>query len=239
MTRERALAWAVHSYTATGAVWALLAIAATVAGDARGAFLWMAVAMFVDATDGTMARAARVKQVVPEFDGSRLDDIIDYLNYTLVPLTFAYDRGLLPPGAAGVLAAALPLLASAYGFGQVAAKTSDFFFTGFPSYWNVAVFYLYAAHTPPWFNAALLALLAVGVFVPIGYVYPSRTPTLRPLTLGLGAVWGAMMIAALSLLPEPPFWLVWSSLAYPAYYFGLSFYLHSRRASVPSGAVTR
>src|SRR6185369_6709190 len=82
---DRTLAWSVHLYTALGAVVALEAIISTVRGDTRGAFLWMAAALVIDSSDGTLARAARVKEVVPTYDGSKLDDIVDYLNYVFVP----------------------------------------------------------------------------------------------------------------------------------------------------------
>ncbi len=224
----RVLAWSVHLYTALGAVAAFEAMTATVGGDARAAFFWMAVALAIDSSDGTLARAARVKEVVPSFDGARLDDIVDYLNYVVVPVFFAYQLHLLPEGGAALVAAA-PLLASAYGFGQTAAKTSDFFFTGFPSYWNVAVFYMYLVGGPPGANAAVLLLLSILVFVPIGYVYPTRQPFLRPLTITLGLVWGAVLLAALARLPEPSPILVYGSLAFPIYYFALSFSLDWRR----------
>ena len=149
----RTLAWSVHFYTAFGAVAALEAIVFTVRGDVRGAFLWMAAALAIDSSDGTLARAARVKEVVPTYDGSKLDDIVDYLNYVFVPIFFAVETGLLPAGTAGFVAA-LPLLASAYGFCVSTAKTADFFFTGFPSYWNVIVFYMYGFDASPTANAA-------------------------------------------------------------------------------------
>jgi phosphatidylcholine synthase len=225
---SRTLAWSVHLYTALGAVIALEALVAMVRGDARAAFLWMAAALAIDSSDGTLARAARVKEVVPTYDGSKLDDIVDYLNYVLVPIFFAVEMKLLPDRWA-VAIAALPLLASAYGFCQSAAKTADFFFTGFPSYWNITVFYMYALGAPPSANAVALAVLSLLVFVPIGYVYPTRQPFLRPLTIALGLAWGVALMFALARLPEPSPALVYGSLAFPLYYFALSFYLHFGR----------
>lgn len=224
----RALAWSVHLYTALGAVAALEAVRATVAGNARLAFLWMAVALFLDSSDGTLARAARVKEVVPTFDGSKLDEIVDYLNYVFVPIFFAVQMGMLPPSCVTAVAA-LPLLASAYGFCTSAAKTADYFFTGFPSYWNVAVFYLYALGTAPATSATVLTVLSVLVFVPIGYLYPSRQPFLRPLTISLGVLWGVVLLVVLARMPDPSRGLVYLSLAYPIYYFALSLHLHVNR----------
>ncbi len=169
-----------------------------------------------------------MKQVVPTYDGSKLDDIVDYLNYVFVPIFFAVEMRMLP-ASVGAVVAALPLLASAYGFCQSAAKTADFFFTGFPSYWNVAVFYLFLFGSEPWLNALVLAVLSVLVFVPIGYVYPTRQPFLRPLTIGLGLAWGAALLVVLFRLPDPSSELVRVSLAFPVYYFGLSLYLHFGR----------
>ena len=228
---SRAAAWSVHLYTALGSVLGLLAIIATVDGRVREAFFWMAAALIIDSSDGTLARAARVKEVVPTYDGSKLDDIVDYLNYVFVPVFFAVQMKMLPESYA-ILIAAMPLLASAYGFCQSAAKTADFFFTGFPSYWNVAVFYLFVGGTTPLTNAVVLVVLSILVFVPIGYVYPTRQPFLRPLTLGLGIVWGVMLLFVLAQMPDHPPGLISVSLAYPVYYFALSLYLHfGRRAT--------
>src|SRR5262249_37663766 len=150
----------------------------------------------VDAFDGTLARAVRVKEVIPWVDGSRLDDVVDYFTYVLVPAFFLLQMNLLPAGGA-LPVVALMAIASGYGFSQTAAKPADHFFTGFPSYWNIVAFYLYALGWPPAVNAAWLVAFAVGVFVPIRYVYPSRTPTLRALTVTLGIAWGVVLIYAL------------------------------------------
>jgi phosphatidylcholine synthase len=189
----------------------------------------MAYTVAVDAIDGTLARAARVKEVLPWIDGSRLDDVVDYFTYVLVPVFFLLHMRLLPAGLQLPLAA-LVTVASAYGFSQTAAKTADHFFTGFPSYWNVVAFYLYGLGWPPAVNAAVVAAFAVGVFLPLRYVYPSRTPTLRALTVTLGIAWGAAVVWVLLHLDAP--WtrtLLVASLAYVVYYFALSLALHVRR----------
>lgn len=229
----RLKAWAVHLYTASGAVLALLALDALGRDAYAAAFAWMAVAMFVDCTDGALARRARVKEVLPQFDGSKLDDIVDYLNYVLVPIVLVHRAGLLPRGLLGLGVAALPLLASAYGFCESEAKTPDHFFTGFPSYWNVVALYLYVLGWPRWANVAVLALLSVLVFVPIRYLYPSRTPTARTLTYAGGALWGAAVFALLAQFPTPSRTLATVSLLYPAYYMGLSLWLHWRTPPSP------
>ncbi len=228
MTLRERLAWGVHVYTGIGSVLAFLGLIAIYEGHYSLAFIWMAVATFIDATDGTLARRVRVKEVLPQFDGARLDDIVDYMNYVLVPVVLAYHAGLVPPNWIGLVACGAPLLASGYGFGQTSAKTPDHFFTGFPSYWNIVVFYYYVLGTPPWFNVALLILFAIMVFVPIRYLYPSRNPFAQKTTYILGGLWGVAMFTLMFQMPAPSSLLAWLSLLFPAYYMGLSFYAHFR-----------
>lgn len=234
-TLLRAAAWSVHAYTAAGAAIAFLALDAVWKEDFRAAFWLLAAAMFIDATDGTLARLARVKELLPRFDGSRLDDIVDYLNYVVVPIVLARAAGLLPADPAGAAVAVAPLLASAYGFAQTDAKTPDCFFTGFPSYWNVVVLYLFALHTPPGFNAAVLLTFSLLVFIPIRYLYPSRSSVARTPTLVLGVVWGVMMLVVLARLPDPPRALTVASLFYPAYYVAVSLWATWQRRRTPEG----
>jgi phosphatidylcholine synthase len=227
----RAAAWGVHLYTATGAVTGFLAALAVIDGDYRRAFLWLVAATFVDASDGVLARIARVKERLPGFDGARLDDIVDYLTYVFVPVLLLHHAGALPAGPGGIAVALAVLLSSAYGFASLDAKTDDYFFTGFPSYWNVVAVYLFALRLPPSVNAVILLVLVALVFVRIGYVYPSRTPVLRGLTTVLGAVWALMVFAIVLMMPDVPRALLLGSLYFPLYYTGLSFVLHARRRS--------
>jgi phosphatidylcholine synthase len=194
---------------------------------------WMAYTVAVDAADGTLARAVGVKQVLPWFDGTRLDDVIDYFTWVIVPALFMLWTDLLPPTIAVPLACAV-VVASAYQFCRTDAKTSDHYFTGFPSYWNIVAFYLYALGWPTAMNAAVVATFAFLIFVPIRYVYPSRTTTLRGLTVGLGLVWGASVLVALfQILRDGVAWrpLVVGSLLFPVYYFALSVVLTLRRGT--------
>jgi phosphatidylcholine synthase len=221
-------AWAVHLLTASGALLGLLAIAATAEGHYRWAFLWLAVATAIDSADGALARAARVKERLPAFNGARLDDIVDYLTFVFAPAYLVYQARLAPDSLALVVVTAM-LVSSAYGFSQEAAKTSDYFFTGFPSYWNIVAFYLVVLATPQAFNAAVLLTLAVLVFVPIAYVYPSRTPTLRGVTLALGLAWAALMLVMIWQFPDVSRVVAYLSLVFPVYYVALSLALDARR----------
>jgi phosphatidylcholine synthase len=221
-------AWLVHLYTASSAVLALLATRAIFEYRFRDAFFWLGVAIMIDSSDGVFARAARVSHRLPWFNGAKLDDIVDYLTYVFVPAVFVW-RALLVPDAWTIPVASAMLLSSAYGFNRDDAKTSDHFFTGFPSYWNLVVFYLFLMHESQVVNALVLIALAVFVFVPIRYLYPSRTPTLRALTVALGIAWGITLLVMVWQLPAISAPLLWGSLAFPIYYVVLSLVVGWRR----------
>jgi len=225
------LAWLVHLYTAFGVVIGFLTILAIDHAAFRDALFLMALAVVIDATDGTLARAAHVKEIIPWFDGEMLDAIVDYFNYAVVPCFFMLRANLLP-GQDALWLAALPLLASAYGFCQRDAKTADNFFLGFPSYWNIVAFYLYVLKSPAWLNAFALIALSILIFVPIKYIYPSRSPRFRVQSNVLGALWGAAILYAIYRLPEPPRAILFASLFYPAYYTALSLWLQLRSLAI-------
>jgi phosphatidylcholine synthase len=222
-------AWLVHVYTASGIVLAFLAARAFIEFDYRTGFFWLWLQVLIDATDGLLARRMRVRERIPWFDGAKLDDITDYLTYVFVPALFVW-RGALVPNAWVLPVVAAMVLSSAYGFNRTDAKTPDHFFTGFPSYWNVVTFFLLIAQWPAEVNAAILVVFAILVFVPIRYVYPSRTPQWGVVTNVTAAVWAALMLVMLWQYPAVSQGVFWVSLAYPAYYFLLSFWLHFRLA---------
>ena len=225
------LAWLVHCYTALGAVIGFFTLLAIEQGNFREALYLMALAVAIDATDGTLARAAKVHEMIPWFDGTLLDNIVDYFTYVVVPCYFMLRAVLLPPADAAWLVC-LPLLASAYGFCQRDAKTADYFFLGFPSYWNIVAFYFYALQIPLWINAFVLIGLSLLVFLPIKFIYPSRAPRFRVQTNVLGALWGAIVIYAIYRLPDPPHGFLFASLLYPAYYTALSLWLQLRSLAI-------
>lgn len=221
--REKLLAWSAHLFTASGVLWGLLAILAIINQQWILSFAWMSVAILVDSVDGLLARRARVKEATPEFDGALLDNIVDYLNYTFVPAFFLIWTDFLP-AQTGIVAATLILLASAYQFCQSDAKTADHYFKGFPSYWNIMVFYMFFLNWNPWVNLLVVIVLSISVFVPIKYIYPSRTRFYQGLTLSLATLWGITNIVLMINYPEQQPWLIWLSLSFALYYIGMSLY---------------
>jgi phosphatidylcholine synthase len=222
-------AWLIHAYTATGAAIAMLTVMAVIEGDVVRA-LWLGLAaMVVDGTDGMMARHLQVKRWIPWFDGALLDNMVDYLTYAFTPMVLLWSAGYLGDGASATVLALMPLLASAYQFCRVDAKTEDHLFLGFPSYWNILALYVVVLDLGTTTVAVLLTVCAVLVFVPVGYVYPSRTGTLRGLTLALTTVWLVSYAVLIYQLPSPSSVWVAISLSYLVYYVALSLYLTARR----------
>jgi phosphatidylcholine synthase len=169
-----------------------------------------------------------VKEALPFFDGALLDNIVDYMTYVFAPVVLLWSAGYLPEGNLGIAIAALPLLASSYQFCRVDAKTEDHYFLGFPSYFNVVAFYAIVFALSPTAVVWLLTVCSVMVFVPIRYVYPTRTVAFRKTSLLLTALWLAAYAGILFQMPEPSAVLLTFSLLYLVYYFGLSLYLSGK-----------
>jgi phosphatidylcholine synthase len=224
LTHRKIFAMAVHLFTATGAIWGLLALVAIFRHEWRAAILWMVLAIFVDGFDGMLARWADVKTYAKNIDGALLDNMIDYLNYVVVPALFLIEADLLPQPFRWAGAIAI-LLTSANQLTQVDAKTDEteeYFFKGLPSYWNVMAIYMLVMGLNPWVNLALLTLFNILVFVPIKYIYPSRNMRLRRLTLIFSCSYAIVGIWSVLQYPNVPQWAIWASFVYIAYYVILS-----------------
>ncbi len=221
-TPGRLLSFSVHLFTAGGAVLGTFALIAIASERLDAAALLMLAALFIDALDGTLARAVRVSLHTPEIDGRRLDDIVDYLNFVIVPAVFLWGAGsVLHPG---WLAA--PVLASAYGFSRRDAKTDDGFFLGFPSYWNILALYLWLLGVGPLGGTLWLVGLSIAVFIPLKYLYPSQVQPMRlRFWLGVGGcLWtGLLIVCVVWPHATAPYFGVELSLLYPAWYMWLSF----------------
>ncbi len=214
-------AYSVHLFTATGAIWGLLGLIAVFEHDWKAMIIYMVIALLVDGFDGMLARWVDVKTYAKGVDGALLDNILDYLNYVVVPALFLVEADILPYGMRMIGACSI-LLTSAYQFTQTDAKTDDHHFKGFPSYWNVMVIYMLLMSLPQWVNFGFLVAFNILVFVPIKYIYPSRNSYLRTLTLALTYLYGAIGIWGLLLYPNTPKWIVWASFLYVGYYLVLS-----------------
>ncbi len=226
-----ALALAVHLLTASGALLAFWAVVLIVQGEGEQALRVLALAAVIDAFDGTVARRLEIHRRLPQIDGGLLDNLVDYLTWTFVPLFWAWTFLGIP---FWVCAAAL--VASVFGFSHTDAKTSDNFFRGFPSYWNVLVLYTYLFELGPTVGSVIILICAVMVLIPFKFLYPSRTPHWYNTTMVLSAVYMVIVLIMMYNLTAAPAWLPVASLFYPVYYVILSFALVYKKHRAPRGA---
>lgn len=217
----------MHIYTAS--TMALLALSAHLLfqDQYEASLAAMLLAMVIDSTDGMLARRVDIKAALPEFDGRRMDDVIDYVSYVFLPVIFLLRTDMLLQPA--VLWATVPLMASVFGFGQTNAKLDEEgFFVGFPSYWNIVVFYCYVFALPPWLNTLIIVVLAVLIFVPMRYMYITRLSSHKWLNYSLTLIWGVLIGAVLTATGQLRSTFLMLSLVFPVYYLAGSFLLDRR-----------
>ena len=206
--------------------------------DPRRVFLFLGLQVLIDALDGPLARRFQVKQALPEISGRTIDDLVDYLSFTFVPLMLVWRMGWLPapetalPGVLVVLA----MMASLFGFANSGAKDeADGFFLGFPSYWNIVALYLGAWHgaVGPWPGAIIVIACTALTVLPVRFLYPNLAPPPWRVPMLIGAaVWSIALVLIVLELRAPRMWLVWASLAYPIAYVALSLWLDPKRKRV-------
>jgi phosphatidylcholine synthase len=192
----KAVAVCIHLLTATGVLAGFLALLASSERLWALAFIWLAVAAVIDGVDGPLARRFAVKKHLPRFSGERLDLVIDYFTYVIVPALMIYGSGRMPHGLA-LVAAGIMLMTSLFHFSDEESKTDDGFFVGFPAIWNVVAFYLFVFPVPPALGFAAIAFLGALTFVPLKWVHPVRVRRWRPLTIAMLALWSAASAVAI------------------------------------------
>lgn len=181
------MAYGVHVFTALGAALGFLALEAALHGDLHRAFSWLAVALFVDAVDGPLARRLNVRDTASRYDGSVLDLVVDFVTYVFVPAAILLRAEVIAPPF-GMLSGLLITVGSALYFADTAMKTEDYWFRGFPAVWNVIAFYIVVFSPPTAVSVAIIVLLTLAMFLPVIFVHPVRVRRWRPLTMGVLAV---------------------------------------------------
>ncbi len=212
--QNRALA--VHLLTATGAVFAMLAMLAAVQAKWDLMFLWLVVAFAVDGIDGPLARKYNVKTYAPQFDGVLLDLIIDYLTYVFIPAFALFTSGLLP-GWPGWVAIIIITFASAMYFADNRMKTKDNSFSGFPGCWNMLIIVIFAIKPEHWVTLLLVTALAIAMFVPLKFIHPVRTERWRNLSLPIALAWTFFAGWAAWVDFDPQSWAHWGLIVTSVY----------------------
>ena len=198
---DKIAAWAVHGFTASGAVLGFLAIISILNNDLVGAFLWLGLALLIDGIDGALARKVGVLDKTPNIDGSTLDNVIDYLNYVIIPALMIYWFQMVPNGWEIILPAGM-FAVSLYTFANINMKTNDYYFSGFPAVWNIVVLYFYILNTHPIINVIIILLLFVFTFIPIKFVHPLRVKKIRNLTIFCTVLWSATTLKLVTTNPD-------------------------------------
>ena len=206
----------VHFFTATGAVFAMLAMLAATEAKWSLMFLWLVVAFAVDGIDGPLARRFDVKTHAPRFDGVLLDLIIDYLTYVFIPAFALFKSGLLP-GWTGWVVIIVITFASAMYFCDGQMKTKDNSFQGFPGCWNMLVIVLFAIEPNFWIILILVLGLALAMFLPLKFVHPVRTERWRYLSLPIALAWTFFAGWAAWVEFHPQSWAHWGLVATSVY----------------------
>ncbi len=209
-------AYLVHMLTATGAVFAMLALLEAVQENWAMMFVWLMVAFAVDGIDGPLARKTHVTVNAPRLDGTVLDTIIDYLTYVIIPAFALFQSGLLPGWTGWVAIIAITFLSAIY-FADTRMKTSDYSFSGFPACWNMVVLVLFAIKPDFWISLIIVLVLAVTMLLPIKFVHPFRTERWRAITLPVAFAWTLFAIWAAWVDFDPQSWAHWGLIGTTAW----------------------
>lgn len=206
------LAWCVHAFTASGLFAAFMAILAIDNGDFRAAMLWLFLCQIIDGVDGTLARIFRVKEVLPEVNGTTIDYVIDFATYAIIPAYFFYQAELVP-APWGLYLTFLILLVSALYYGIDKMVSDDMHFIGFPVMWNMVVLFLYFVFDLSAIgNALLIIFFAILHFIPIKFAYPSRARRFKWLILGNTVLCLSAVLGAVWWYPEAPAIILWIAI---------------------------
>jgi phosphatidylcholine synthase len=223
---RRMAAFSVHIFTACGAGLALLALIAAVRAEWVTMFLWLGLALIIDAVDGAIARALKVTEVLPNWSGDTLDFVVDFTTYVFVPAYAITTSGLLPSPASIPLGLAIVMSGALY-FADLQMKTADNYFRGFPALWNAAAFYLFVLQPPPWFTAAIVAMLIALTFAPIRFAHPLRVVERRTLNVAMMVLWVVLYGAALARNLDPGPWITAGLCAIALYFLAGGFFRRS------------
>ena len=218
MSFARFRAFTIHVFTACGAALAFLALILATGDHWAGMFFCLGMALVVDGIDGPLARAFKIKEVLPRWSGEQLDFVVDFVTYVFVPAYAIAASGFLPDALA-IPAGLVIVITGALYFADREMKTGDNYFRGFPALWNVGAFYIYILQPPGWFAAALVALLAALTFAPIRFVHPLRVAHLRMLNVALMVVWAVLAAIAVIDNLDPRPYVVWPLCAIAVYFF--------------------
>jgi len=216
-------AWSVHVFTASGVLLGTMALLALVDNNPVACLLWLGAAMMIDGIDGTLARKYEVKSVLPHFDGSTLDMVIDYLTWAFIPALFIYYFIELPPYL-GLISVFIILLSSMFCFCNVDMKSQDNYFVGFPAAWNIAAAYFYILDLPPFITFTAILVLAMLTVTKMKFLHPFRVRLFMPLNIAVTLLWCVCATSLILSHPDHTTWARWGLGLTSLYFAGMCFW---------------
>ncbi len=185
---QKLLAFSVHVFTSLGIVVGFMAILAIDEERFIDALLLLFITLIIDGIDGTFARMFKTNEVLPNYDGKMIDYVIDFATYAIIPAYFIYSAHIdgiyLLPENLRFWGAAIILLVSALYYGKEGMVSTDYYFVGFPVMWNMVAFYMFLVFDfSPLVNFIAIVGFAIAHFIPLKFMYPSRTPKFKGLNI--------------------------------------------------------
>jgi phosphatidylcholine synthase len=182
------LAWSVHLLTCSGLIAGFLALICVFKNDETSAFLFLGLALLIDAVDGTLARKFKVSIFVKNIDGKMLDSVIDFFNYIIIPSVMIYWFKFVP-SPFEIIIPSIILIVSAISYSNNNLMTSDNFYKGFPCIWNILLFYLYLFDLTQVYNLFLISACILLKFIPIKFIHPLRVNKYRRYSAVFMVLW--------------------------------------------------
>lgn len=213
-------AWGVHVLTASGVLLGAMALLALIDNNPVACLLWLGAAMMIDGIDGTLARKYDVKTILPHFDGSTLDMVIDYLTWAFIPALFIYYFIDLPPYL-GLLSVFVILLSSMFCFCNTDMKSQDNYFVGFPAAWNIAAAYFFIFDLPPLLTFGAILVLALLTVTKMKFLHPFRVRMFMPLNIAITLLWCVCATALILSSPSHAAWALWGLGVTSVYFAGM------------------
>lgn len=207
---SRFKAWLVHIFTMTGLALATLATLALIEGRIDFMWLYLGLAMLIDGVDGTLARKARVKEVLPWFDGGILDILIDYITWTFIPAIFMYIHLPMGPKPLAGILIVLVLTSSTLCYANEHWKSVDYYFYGFPAAWNIVAVILYILQLSAPSNIAIVSLFIVLTIVPSYWTHPFRVKRFMAVNIAAILIWIITTAILIAEFPQRPLaaWII-------------------------------
>jgi phosphatidylcholine synthase len=197
--RHVRVAWGVHVFTCVGVFVGYLGTNAVIQGRARGAIIWLIVALVLDGIDGPVARS------IPFLNGHSLDLIIDFYTCTILPVSFLDRFDMVPDHTTAPTCFAI-LVSGALWMSRTDQETPDRWFRGFPAEWNMIIPTMFLLRANPWVTLVVCAVFVALTLSKVQFAHPVSVAEGRPAALVFMTLWLGSMLW-LAIIQRDVLWL--------------------------------